>query len=94
MSRRFGSKLSAFMFVVAAGACLSGSALADQTHVDYNLAAGAKSALIAVPIKDSPHMGCFQSSSCSQSNSFVCAGRWRVTREAGRSAAEQGAERP
>ena len=41
-----------------------------------------------------PHMGCFQSSSCSQSNSFVCAGRWRVTREAGRSAAEQGAERP
>src|SRR5208337_5442253 len=35
-----------------------------------------------------PHMGCFQSSS------FICAGRWRVTREAGRSAAEQGAKRP
>src|SRR5208337_943680 len=37
---------------------------------------------------DHPHMGCFRSSS------FVCAGRWRVTREAGRSAAEQGAKRP
>ncbi len=37
---------------------------------------------------DHPHMGCFGSSS------FVCAGRWRVTREAGRSAAEQGAKRP
>src|SRR5271165_630331 len=35
-----------------------------------------------------PHMGRFQSSS------FICAGRWRVTREAGRSAAEQGAKRP
>ncbi len=35
-----------------------------------------------------PHMGCFGSSS------FVCTGRWRVTREAGRSAAEQGAKRP
>ena len=53
-----------------------------------------------------PHMGCFRSSApCGSSahdlserhplrSAVACAGRWRVTRKAGRSAAEQGAKRP
>jgi hypothetical protein len=61
MSKSFGFKLSALLFVVAAGGCLSGSALADQTHVNYSVAAGGKSPLIAVPISNSPVlMSCVQ----------------------------------
>ena len=46
---------------------------------------GSEAATRPPPASESlPHMGCFRSSS------FVCAGSWRVTREAGRSGAKRG----
>lgn len=60
MSKRFGPGLFVVIFVVAE-ACLSGPALADQTHVAYDLAPGAKTLPIAIPISNSPVvMSCVQ----------------------------------
>lgn len=55
MLKCFGSTICASLFVVA-GACLSGQAIADETHSVYILAAGATSPSIELPIANSPVM--------------------------------------
>src|ERR1700722_20592351 len=47
------SMFFALMFV-AAGACLSESALADQSHFAYSLVAGGHSVTIPIPIVNNP----------------------------------------
>jgi hypothetical protein len=56
MLKDIGSKSRALLIAATVGVGLGGPAIADQTHVDYSLAAGASSAAITVPIANSPVM--------------------------------------
>ena len=67
---------------------LSQTVTRDGVTVRVSIVRLEKETSWSLEVVNSSHMGWFRSSS------FVCAGRWRVTREAGRSAAEQGAKRP